>query len=343
MIEFERSTVRACFQLSSGDRAERFIEIRRDPLTRRTSRITPSRALEKERGTERLHTPPREDLDPKRCPFCPQNINTMTPVLLPEISDAPRLRCNRSVLFPNLFPYTEWSAVSIFDDTHYVEIGQAEVSSYRDSFINCAAYLSRVNGVDPEAIFMSITQNHLPGAGGSLVHPHLQVHASRFLSNSHRLLSERTEEYRKRHGRCLLSDLVSAEKKTGERYIGQTGIWEWTAAFAPTGFYEIWGIAPGHSSLLTPDHSKFWEDLARGVLNIQRFYRSLNRNCYNLALISIENKAENPGLKVSITARSSYAPWVRSDFTGFDIASREMATFTPPETTANAARAFWSL
>ncbi len=38
---------------------------------------------------------------------------------------------------------------------------------------------------------------------------------------------------------------------------------------------------------------------------------------------------------------TSYAPWVRSDLTGFEVASGEMVTFTFPETVAAMARAFW--
>jgi galactose-1-phosphate uridylyltransferase len=260
---------------------------------------------------------------------------------MPEISDTKRLTVNASILFPNLFPYTEWSAVSLFDSTHHVEIGTAALNSYRDSFINCSRYLNRVKKADPEAVYMSITQNHLPGAGGSLVHPHLQVHATKKMSNHHRKLGERAREYERRTGRCILNDLLEAEKEAGERYIGATGLWEWTAAFAPSGFYEIWGIAPAASSLLISKETDFWQDLARGVLNTQKFYKSLKRNSYNLALLSVEDGRDVPCLKVSLTARSSYAPWVRSDFTGFDIASGEMATFTYPESVAESAKAFW--
>ena len=38
---------------------------------------------------------------------------------------------------------------------------------------------------------MAITQNHLPSAGGSLLHPHLQVQADRTPANSQRFLQGR--------------------------------------------------------------------------------------------------------------------------------------------------------
>lgn len=325
----------------SGSRIKRIQQVRTDPVTLKKCRITPSRALEKERGTEMLYHPPEKDLDEKKCPFCPANRDAMTPCLMPEISEEKRLCYKDSILFPNLFPYTEWSAVSLFGNTHHVEIGTAGLGAYRDSFINCSQYLAQVKKADPEAIYMSITQNHLPGAGGSLIHPHLQVHATKQISNHHRILEQRAQAYEDLYGTCILTDLILSEKKAEQRYLGSTGSWEWVTAFAPSGFYEIWGIAQNISSLLMPEKTQVWEDLAKGVLNTQKFYRSLNRNAYNLALLSVEDGKNILCLKVSLTARSSYAPWVRSDITGFEIASGDMATFTLPEDVADRAKEFW--
>jgi UDPglucose--hexose-1-phosphate uridylyltransferase len=341
MIEFNKIAFSAEFLDAAGTPLERVQQVRTDPVTLKQCRITPSRALEKERGTEKLYQPPDIDLNESKCPFCPGNLESMTPCLKQQIYEGKRLKNNKSILFPNLFPYTEWSAVSLFDENHHVEIGTASSGSYRDSFINCSDYLTRVKKADPEAIFMSIIQNHLPGAGGSLIHPHLQVHAARQVSNNHRVLKQRAQEYALQYNECILSDLLLAEKEVGERHIGRTGTWEWLAAFAPSGFYEIWGIAASESSLRIPEKEEVWQDLADGVLNTQKFYKSLNRNAYNLSLISIEDGQNIPCLKVSLTARSSYAPWVRSDFSGFEIASGEMATFTFPESIAAMAREFW--
>jgi len=341
VIEFNKIDFSANFTDASGNPLTRIQQVRTDPVTLRQCRITISRSFDNERGTEKLFQPPDVDLDKSNCPFCPGNIEQKTPCLNQLISEQKRLKYKESTLFPNLFPYTEWSAVSLFGSSHHVVIGTASPASYSDSFTNCANYLTRVKKADPEAFFMSITQNHLPGAGGSLVHPHLQVHAAKNMSNNHRVLKQRAEEYKTKFNACILTDLLLAEKEVGDRYIGKTGMWEWTAAFAPSGFYEIWGIAASESSLLIPEKEEVWHGLAEGILNTQRFYRSLNRNSYNLALLSIEDGQNTPCLKISLIARPSYAPWVRSDFTGFEIASGEMATFTFPESVAAMARSFW--
>jgi UDPglucose--hexose-1-phosphate uridylyltransferase len=46
-------------------------------------------------------------------------------------------------------------------------------------------------------------------------------------------------------------------------------------------------------------------------------------------------------LRVVLTVRANYAPWVRSDMTGYEIMLGDMATFNAPEETAEKARPFW--
>jgi hypothetical protein len=86
---------------------------------------------------------------------------------------------------------------------------------------------------------------------------------------------------------------------------------------------------------------KHWQTLAEGVLNTQNFYRNLGRNGYNFGLLLLENDSDDLELRAVLTVRSNYAPWVRSDFTGFEVMLGDMATFTAPEITAERARVFW--
>jgi galactose-1-phosphate uridylyltransferase len=246
----------------------------------------------------------------------------------------------RSVLFPNLFPYGSHSAVSLFDERHFVEIGTASPNSYADCLLNCRDYFQRVIENDPKSVYLAITQNHLPSAGGSLLHPHLQLQADGVASNHHRFLQERAAEHLHRTGTRLFTAYLAHERIDGRRYIGGTGRWEWLAAFAPEGFFEIWGILPGVASLRQAG-AEDWQALARGVIQAQRFYRSLNRNGYNLGLLSIEDGTDALELRAVMVVRSNYAPWVRSDHTGFEVMLGDMATFSAPEATAERARPFW--
>jgi galactose-1-phosphate uridylyltransferase len=339
-LTFTTELITARFIGPDGDITERDIEIRTNPVTFRTSRVTLSRVGEKEKETESLPEPPPDADQTDNCPFCRPQVEEITPQCLEKLAPAGRLSHGKSLLFPNLFPYGAYSAVSLFDNNHFVEIGTASVRSYRDSFLNCADYLRRIHTTDPQAGYMAITQNHLPSAGGSLLHPHLQINVDRTGSNHHRFLAQRATEYLKSRRSRLFADYLQHEKKDGSRYIGTTGNWQWLTAFAPEGFYELWGILPDCISLMDLKEQD-WEDLARGVINTQKFYRSLCRNGYNLGLLMIEDGNDSLEMRIVILVRSNYAPWARNDHTGFEIMLGDMATFIRPEETARLARRFW--
>jgi UDPglucose--hexose-1-phosphate uridylyltransferase len=340
-LAFQAEMVTAAIVAPDGRRVERPIEVRTNPITGRTCRITFSRAEETEAGTARLPAPPPDADRVDACPFCPAGLEARTPRLTPELAPEGRLRQGASVLFPNLFPYARHSGVSLFDHRHFVEIGTAQASTYAASFRNCRDYLARITAQDPTAVFVAITQNHLPSAGGSLLHPHLQVHADGIAPNHLRFLRRRAYAYQEATGRRLFSDYLSHEIQDGRRWIGRCGAWSWVAAYAPEGFYELWAVLPERYSLLGLEDAA-WDDLAEGVARAQRFYRHLNRNGYNLGLLAVEDDNRCLELRLVMLARANHAPWVRNDHTGFEVMLGDMATFTPPEETAARARPFWT-
>lgn len=340
-LTFDTQRVSARFIDPNDRQVEREIEIRTHPISSRTCRIAFSRANEKDAGNETLPQAPPDRHDKVSCPFCRPQVTSQTPRLDPRLVPEGRLVQGESVLFPNLYPYGRYSAVSLIDDEHYVEIGTASLPSYTDSFINCGNYLRRVGGYDPQAVYMAITQNHLPSAGGSLLHPHLQINADEIPPNYHRFLQNRADRFFRLTGHCLFSNYLLHEKTDGSRYIGRTGHWEWMAAFAPEGFYEIWGILPGVSSLTKLRHGD-WQHLAIGLLNTQRYYRSLGRNGYNLGLLSVEKPDSRLELRAVILARANHTRWVRSDHTGYEVMLGDMTTFSAPEQTAANARTYFN-
>ncbi len=337
---FKKKIVHAEFKTQDGKIRQAPIEIRINPITGRTSRIAFSRSGEKEPGSETLPQPPPHASGEFYCPFCSDHVLKETPVLRPDIFDQERLRTGDSILFPNLFPYGPYSAVSLIGACHFVEIGTASADEYTDSLLNCIHYLKCINNFDPEVRYLAITQNHLPSAGGSLVHPHLQINAEVHPANHQRYLLNKALEFKKMSGKPVFSEYLKIEKNTKARYVGNTGKWEWCAAFAPEGFFEIWAILPGIMSMFDPG-DRDWADLSQGIIYIQRFYRSLMRNGYNLGLMSYEAPSSPMELRLVILARSNYAPWVRNDHTGFEVMLGDMATFTSPEDTASAARYFF--
>ncbi len=112
------------------------------------------------------------------------------------------------------------------------------------------------------------------------------------------------------------------------------------AAFAPEGFFEIWGVLPQVTSIQKMSVAD-WDDLARGVISSQRFYRSLRRNGYNLVMLAVVSPNSRLELRVEMIVRSNYAPWVRSDFTGYEVMLGDMTTFVAPERIAQWARPYF--
>ncbi len=340
MLSFKKQELMAEFVSPSGQLVKNLIEIRTNPISGRTSRITYARQGEKEPGTETFPFPPPEVSSRENCPFCRPQVYNQTPQLNSKLFSKPRLEKGESILFPNLFPYGQYSAVSLIDDNHFVEIGTASLPSYIDSLLNCRDYLETIRLKDKETVYLAITQNHLPSAGGSLVHPHFQIQADKIPTNYQRFLENRARDFYQKTGKFLLSTYLEKELENKDRYLGRTGNWQWLAAFAPEGFYEIWGILPGAFSLCHLN-SKDFEGLAQGIICSQKFYRSLNRNGYNLGIISVETRKSCLELRVVLMVRSNYVPWARNDQTGFEVMLGDMATFNSPEETASYARSYF--
>jgi galactose-1-phosphate uridylyltransferase len=87
----------------------------------------------------------------------------------------------------------------------------------------------------PESVYHIINWNYMPPAGSSLIHPHLQVFSSSSAPNLLRQELEASRKYAEDHGATFWEDLVGAEKKSGQRYLGQIGRTHWMTTFAPMG------------------------------------------------------------------------------------------------------------
>ena len=84
-LSFEKEIITARFVDLSGEVVERHIEIRVNPVSGKTSRISPVRGNEKEPGTESLPLPPPNADDTANCPFCNPQVMSRTPRILSDI------------------------------------------------------------------------------------------------------------------------------------------------------------------------------------------------------------------------------------------------------------------
>jgi galactose-1-phosphate uridylyltransferase len=304
-------------------------EIRTDPLTGRTVRITPRRAGE----------PPIDFADPPyrgrvaesrlTCPFCPERVLEATPRFVPEIIPDGRFVCGESILFPNLSPYGRHSAVSTFSPDHFIEIGQFTEDRYRDNFINARRYIGRVFEVDPAVRYAAVTQNYLPSSGGTLIHPHLQINLFVTPTNYLREMEECSTSFLERTGRPFWTELVQREGNLGERFIARTGAIAWLAPFAPQGQKEVWAVFGEKSDFRELSDDEL-STLARGILAVERYWRDTGNNGFNLGIYSVAGRQESR-LLLRMLLRTRFVPYARNDQSYFEVILGEAATDEFPE------------
>lgn len=313
------------------------VEIRWDPLLAHTSRII-QRSL---RPTSRPDLAKVIDRT-SNCQFCAANVETMTPRILPEISDEPRIRSGRAVLFPNIAAYSKYSGVSIFSTDHFVPLSEFSPELIADALRVNRRYAELVFAHDREARFCSISANCLPSAGGSMVHPHAQVSLDPVATTIPRLEAQAGLEYWQQQGSAYWRDLVATEKQRGERYVGRIGGSEWLAAFAPLGFDEVQAVVPGRSTLLELSDGDI-RDLADGLSRVLRYYSDTMHNSYNMAIYSapLDAPSEHFPLHLRLITRSNYEAYYRSDATFFERLHWESLVTTTPEEIAAALRGYF--
>ena len=156
------------------ERAEQGSEVRFDPLTGDTARICHF-SLDRAPSIDFS-----EAIEATRegCPFCPDRVLEVTPRFEPNLVSAGRVSRGEAVVFPNLFPYDDHSAITVVSRAHAMALADMPQAILADAFAASIEFLRCVDSAhadsDPPS-FPLITWNFLPPAGGSQFHPHLQV------------------------------------------------------------------------------------------------------------------------------------------------------------------------
>lgn len=187
-------------------------EIRVDPLTGRTARICHFMALRWEKpdfeklvaGTEAW------------CPFCPDKVRKVTPRFPGDLLPEGRLESEDRILFPNLAPYDGISAVATLGARHFFPMTAFTPERVAGAFSLAQQFFRRLHEVGhPESLYHLINWNHMPPAGSSLIHSHIQVFASSHAPNLMRQELEAARAYRQGHRANYWDDLVRIEQERG--------------------------------------------------------------------------------------------------------------------------------
>lgn len=245
------------------------IEDRRERYTGLRCRISPDR-IKRHINQDILLSS-----EPKDCPFCPENVEVVTPVF----ADSTRFFRGESVTFPNLFPFGEWHTVTVITRSHHVlEFSHAQIA---DALSAQAETLQRFNG------FPSINWNYLPSAGASLVHPHMQAISDRIPSPLVERYIRAGNRYFRKTGRSYW-EAVREQEQDSDRFLFGEEIF-WHAHAVPLGEREIRGILPvGNIAEL----ENYTDLLSKDILTILALFRKLGTHAFNLSIF-FEKRPEN--------------------------------------------------
>jgi galactose-1-phosphate uridylyltransferase len=300
------------------------VEVRWDPLTGHSARVL---------GVARGLMPPSEvDLEEigrgfeASCPFCGDRLEALTPKFPAEVCADGRFRRGSAVLFPNLFAYSRFSAVSVYGaQLHYLPLERMTSELVADNLATQVAFARAAIAHDPDAQWASISANHMLPSGSSLFHPHLQGSVDPVPMTMQRLLADvpaaRFREY------------VEEERDLGERYLGCMNRVHWLASFAP--------IAPGELRAFLFDVASPAElddelvcELGTGIAAALNLYAELGYESFNLALYGAPPGTSGYPLNLRMACRSNLKPLYRSDATYFERLHWEAAVDLRPEDVA---------
>ncbi len=248
----------------------------------------------------------------RECPFCPQNIQTMTPQFPHELINEGRLHLGEAWVIPNLSPVAQYSAVTIVSNNHFVPITDFSEDMLTDAFVVSKVYLEKVLVHDSQVKYCSINCNYMPLAGSGQLHPHLQVIANRFPTTYEKQMLEASRKYCETNSTNFWADLIDEEKRLGQRYVGTTGNCCWMMTFVPRGFFEAMAIFQERTSILELTSENF-RDFAVGLRNVLNYINDMNLYGFNMAVYSGERSDNSFWVNARVVPRFLSAPLNTSD------------------------------
>jgi len=337
-IQFRSEQITARFLSPEGAEMTKSLEVRFDPLLGTSSRIAEGVILSKaDKGAlAPLQTPNAN------CPFCPDRVRKVTPQVLRPIHSGGRLQRGESLLFPNLVPYSQYAAVAVFTERHWVALNGFTPQLLLDNLAVAVDYVRKVHAFDRRAENCSYNINYLYPSGGSLPHPHAQVYLDPHPTTLMRLQRDASLAYWAAHGRSYWEDLAETEEARGLRFVGRIGRTRWITAFAPIGFNEVRAVVSGCETLLDLTDDDL-QSLSAGISRVLHWYEAAGYNSFNLALYSGPlNGAHDWRVHLSMITRTAMLPYYRSDAMHMERLHWEAALDRAPEQIADDLRAHFA-
>jgi galactose-1-phosphate uridylyltransferase len=287
-FESRREAVEFHNPLEEGRLDRQEIEVRLDPLTGRQSILSDAlkgkvSVLFPETDYEYMRRR-IEDTRPG-CFLCDGKWRGSTPRYPESLLPGGRIARGEIVLFPNLYPLAPYHAVVMVGEKHGRTADEFSPELLHGAFSVSLEFIKRCFEYDPQARYFTINANFMPPAGGSAVHPHLQVLGSAHPMTHHRLLLDKSLAYYRASGSCYWLDLLETEREAGERWLGEIGPSRWFAAFSPMGVNEVNAVWPKASHFLEWDGDDA-RALAEGVHRTLAAFHELKFSTFNYSCYS---------------------------------------------------------
>jgi galactose-1-phosphate uridylyltransferase len=341
-IAFEcyRSRARLLSPLNGYEEVVSETELRSDPLSGRVAIIGLNLAGKRTvlySETDEVLLQGLAETSRGRCFFCPERVGKATPRYPDDVlpGSGGRLGRGGSVLFPNLFPLTDYHAVVALGREHFLRLDRFEPALLAEGLSLALDFVRQVTTREDAPRHWAVCCNYLPPGGASIVHPHIQVLGSALPMATPALELERAREHLGRHGTCYFNDLVRTEEDRGERFIGRVGRVAWIAAFAPRGNNEVQGVCEGARDLTELDDEHV-AGLAAGLSRGLTAYHRLKLSTFNFAIYSAPVGGEHDEFRVyaSLVSRQSVVENYRCDDYFLQKMLGAEVLVDPPETIA---------
>ena len=256
-------------------------EVRYDPLTGDSARIChfafPKRELPDLTAlAERTRS---------GCPFCPDNIERVTPRYPADLLPEGRMRHGEALLVPNLFPYDDVSAIVSMSQAHFLAMDAMPAALVADAlklardFIRAASPL-----LDAREAYGIVTWNYMPPSGASQVHPHMQVILTDTPGNQLRRELDAEARFLARHGRPYPAALLEAERGAARWLEDSSGI-AWWVPYCPTGMLGDAQAQFTACPTIDACDDATLEAFAAGLCRVLAAYARLGLWSFNLTLL----------------------------------------------------------
>lgn len=329
-IRFERQEKVTRYLDPRRDYAESQVrsEIRWDPLTRRTARVAHFV------GFQLAPVDFGEMIAASRdvCPFCPERVTQVTPKFPPDIVPDGRLERRGAIVFPNLSPYDEHSAVAVVGPDHFVPLDGFRPDVVANAFLACIDYF-RYASRHPGTRYALVNWNYMPAAGGTQIHPHLQVFATDTAGNTHREELEASHRYFEETGRAYWADLVEAEERHGERFVARGRHTVWMTSFvSQSPLTDLLVVFPEQRTM-TAMPAEAVSELATGLVQSFRHLASRGVYSFNLAWFPGTEERSDFWLHLRLSPRLYLSPkvWAADTSTLQHLYRESYMIWTPEE------------